>query len=180
MTMRQFLAVTLTLAALVLEPLVGQAFGDFSFRPNLYLAPLALTVSLCPGAGAVVWCGILGLILDCLAGPQLGARAACFCLLAALGSLTVGRSGESLSRRVASWGAMLFVAEILSRIIQVSSVGGTFRPIASVLDAGLSAGATTVFLGGLWLAGQIVWRGPRRAPSIRRMALDMGRDASGD
>jgi cell shape-determining protein MreD len=178
--MRLFLTVMFTAAALLLQPVADQALGDFAFRPNLQLAPLAVCVSLCPSAAAVICCGFLGLILDCLAGPQLGARAACFCLLSALGSITVGRRADSWPGRVAAWGAILFAAEMLSRIIACSSLGGTFRPAAAAFDAALSAMATTIFLCGLWLAGQLLLRGPRSARSIRRLAPAIGRASSGD
>jgi cell shape-determining protein MreD len=178
--MKIFLAITLTLAALLLDPLADQAFGDSPIRPDLSLAPLALIISLCPGGVAVLGCGLVGLILDCLAGPQLGARVACFCLLAALASMTLGRGEESVPRRVVSWTVILFAAEFLSRIIQFASLGGVLHPSAAVLESARSAGATTVFLTCLWLAGQIVWRGPRRSASTRRFALAIGRAADGN
>ncbi len=104
--MKLFFTVIFTLAALLLQPLVDQAFAGVAVRPNLLLAPVAICVWLyCPGVRAVIGCGLVGLILDCLAGPQLGARAAGFCLLAALGSLTVGRRVDSWPRRIIIWGA---------------------------------------------------------------------------
>jgi cell shape-determining protein MreD len=178
--MKLLFTVMFTAAALLLEPLVDQAFADSAIRPNLRLAPLAICISLCPGAPAVIWCGIVGLILDCLCGPQLGARVACFCLLAALGSITVGPRADSGARRIAVWGATLFVAELLSRSITCSSMVGTFRPSALALESAQSALATTIFLGGLWLAGEMLSRGPQAARSIRRLAPAIGRSWSGD
>jgi cell shape-determining protein MreD len=177
--LRYFLTAIFLSAAVLLQPVVDQAFAGFAARPNLQLAPLAICVSLCPGAPAVICCGLLGLILDCLAGPQLGARAACFSLLAALGSIARGRTEDSWLRRVAAWAAILFVAEMLLRIIAVSSLGGTFRP-AAAFEAALSAMATTTLLSCLWLAGQLLSRGPRSARSLRPFAPAIGRTASGD
>jgi rod shape-determining protein MreD len=178
--MRLLLTATFTATALLLQPVADQAFGDFAVRPNLYLAPLAIAVSLCPGAAAVVWCGILGLILDCLSGPQMGARSACLCLLAALGSFAMGGRTNSWPRRLATWGAILFAAEMFSRIVQYSSVGGPFHPAAAVADSALSAMATTALLSGLWLLGQFPWRRPRPSRSIHRFSLAIGRSANGD
>jgi cell shape-determining protein MreD len=178
--MKYFLAAMFLAAALLLQPVVDQTFAGFAVRPNLRLAPLAICVSLCPGAPAVICCGLLGLILDCLAGPQLGARIACFSLLAALGSIARGRTEGSWLRRVAAWAAILFVAEMLLRIIAASSLGGTFQPAAAAFEAALSAMATTTLLSCLWLAGQFLSRGPRSARSLRPFAPAIGRAASGD
>jgi cell shape-determining protein MreD len=178
--MKFFLTVILTLAALLLQPPVDQAFAGVAIRPNLLLTPLAIWVWLCPGASAVIGCGLVGLILDCLCGSQLGARAACFCLLAALGSITVGRRADSWVRRIATWGAILFAAEMLSRFIACSSTGGTFRPGAAGFEAAQSALATTIFLSGLWLGGEMLSRGPQAARSFRRLAPAIGRSWSGD
>jgi len=178
--MKYFLAAMFLAAALLLQPVVDQSFAGFAVRPNLRLAPLAICVSLCPGAPAVICCGLLGLILDCLAGPQLGARIACFSLLAALGSIARGRTEGSWLRRVAAWAAILFVAEMLLRIIAASSLGGTFQPAAAAFEAALSAMATTTLLSCLWLAGQFLSRGPRSARSLRPFAPAIGRAASGD
>jgi cell shape-determining protein MreD len=178
--MRYFLTAMFLAAAVLLQPVVDQAFAGFAARPNLQLAPLAICVSLCPGAPAVICCGLLGLIFDCLAGPQLGARVACFSLLAALGSIALGRTEDSWLRRVAAWAAILFAAEMLLRIIAVSSLGGTFRPAAAALEAALSAMATTTLLSCLWLAGQFLSRGPRSARSLRPFAPAVGRAAGGD
>src|SRR5579872_4143120 len=115
--MRVFLAILLSSVALLAAPLVDQACGDRLFRPDLLLAPLVICVSLCPGAPAVVCCGVLGLILDCLAGPHLGARAACFCLLAAVASLTSGDREQPWGRRLVGWWALLFVAGVLSQLL---------------------------------------------------------------
>jgi cell shape-determining protein MreD len=162
-------------AAVSLQPVVDQAFAGFAVRPNLQLAPLVICVSLCPGVPAVICCGFLGLILDCLAGPQLGARVACFSLLAALGSIALGRTEESGFRRIAGWATLLFAAEMLSRIIAVSSLGGTLRPGAAAFDAALSSVATTTLLSCLWLGGQFLSRGPRSARSLRPFATAVGR-----
>jgi cell shape-determining protein MreD len=178
--MKLLLTVIFTVAALLLQPLADQAFAGVAVRPNLLLAPLAICVWLCPGAPAVFGWGLVGLILDCLAGPQLGARAAGFCLLAALGSLTVGRRDDSWVRRIITGGAILFAAEMLSRIVTCSSTGGTFRPGAAALESAQSALATTIFLSGLWLAGEMLSRGPQAARSIRRLAPAIGRSLSGD
>jgi cell shape-determining protein MreD len=178
--MRYFLTAMFLAAAVLLQPVVDQAFAGFAARPNLQLAPLAICVSLCPGAPAVICCGLLGLIFDCLAGPQLGARVACFSLLAALGSIALGRTEESWSRRIAGWAALLFAAEMLSRIIAVSSLGGTFRPGAAAFDAALSSLATTTFLSCLWLGGQFLSRRPRSARSVRTLAPAIGRATGGD
>jgi rod shape-determining protein MreD len=101
--MKPSLAAMLSALALLAAPIVDQACGDRSFRPDFVLAPLAICVSLCPGGPAVVCCGVLGLILDCLAGPHLGARVAAFCLLAAAASLAIGRRNESWPRRLFGW-----------------------------------------------------------------------------
>src|SRR5580658_4627120 len=93
--MKPSLAAMLSALALLAAPIVDQACGDRSFRPDFVLAPLAICVSLCPGGPAVVCCGVLGLILDCLAGPHLGARVAAFCLLAAADSMNRGRVASS-------------------------------------------------------------------------------------
>ncbi|HXY35426.1 MAG TPA: hypothetical protein VEI07_14440 [Planctomycetaceae bacterium] len=172
--MKLFFAVMLVLAALLLAPVMDQALGDFAFRPNLQLALLAVCVSLCPGPAAVIGCGLLGLILDCLAGPQLGARAAGFCLLAALGSIAVERRADSWPARVAGWMTILFVAELLSRIVASASLGMPFRP-AAALNAALSAMSTTIFVSCLWLAGSTLSRLPRLARSNRRFAPAIGR-----
>jgi cell shape-determining protein MreD len=178
--MKLFLAVIFTAALLLVEPLADQAFADLPVRPNLRLAPLAICISLCPGAPAVIACGLVGLIVDCLSGPQLGARATCFCLLAALASIAVGRRDASWARRIATWGAVLFAAEMSSRIIASSSLGATFRPGAAAFEAGQSALATTIVLSGLWLLGEVLSRGPHAARSFRRLAPAIGRSWSGD
>jgi rod shape-determining protein MreD len=178
--MKLFLALIFSAALLLLEPLVDQALADLAVRPNLCLAPVAICISLCPGAPAVIACGLIGLIVDCLSGPQLGARAACFCLLAALASITVTRRNDSRFRRIATWGAVLFAAEMFSRIIACSPLGATFRPGAAAFEAGRSALATTIFLSGLWLLGEVLSRGPHAARSFRRLAPAIGRSWSGD
>ncbi|HET6326462.1 MAG TPA: rod shape-determining protein MreD [Planctomycetaceae bacterium] len=178
--MKLFLAVMFTALLLLAEPLVDQAFADLAFRPNLRLAPLAIWISLCPGALAVVGCGLIGLIVDCLSGSQLGARAACFCMLAAVASITVTRRDDSQFRRIATWGAVLFAAEMFSRIIACSSTDVTFHPGAAAFEAGQSALTTTLSLSGLWLASEIVSRGPHAARSFRRLAPAIGRSRSGD
>ena len=178
--MKLFLAVMFTAVLLLVEPLADQAFADLAVRPNLRLAPLAICISLCPGGPAVILCGLVGLIVDCLSGPQLGARAGCFCLLAALASIAVGRRDASWVRRSATWGAVLFGAELFSRIIACSSMGAPFRPGAMAFEAGRSALATTLFLCGLWLLGEVLSRGPHVARSFRRLAPAIGRSWSGD
>jgi rod shape-determining protein MreD len=168
--MRFVLTVAFTLAALLLDPVVEQAFGGIALHPNLRMAPLAVAVVLCPGAVAVVWCGVLGLVLDCLAGPQLGVRVACFCLLAALASTVASRRNEaSFARTIAVSAGLLFVAEMLSRLIEFSSSGGPLQLAKWCVAAFLSATATTAFLGLLWLGGEFLsgWA-PR---SLRRLAL---------
>jgi rod shape-determining protein MreD len=170
---------TFTAFAVLLQPGVDQTFSGAAVRPNLQLAPLAICLSLCPGAPAVICCGFLGLVLDCLAGPQLGARAACFCLLAALGSIAGRRNANSWPARFVVWAAMLFVAEILSRAIDLST-HGTFPPATIAFDAALSALATTTFLSCLWLLYECVARGPRWRGSNRRFAPAIGRAGGGD
>src|ERR1700722_1592643 len=137
--MRPFFAVMLSVLAVLAAPLIDQACGDRSFRPDLMLAPLAICVSLCPGGPAVVSCGVLGLILDCLDGPHLGGRAACFCLLAAVASLAVGRRDQSWPRRVLGWWTLLFVAGAFSQLITHSFAGGELQVSAVALDAALRA-----------------------------------------
>jgi rod shape-determining protein MreD len=166
--------------AFLLAPLVEHASAEWAIRPNLYLAPLAICLSLCPGAPAVIGCGLIGLFVDCVSGPQLGARAACFCLIAALASLAVRRRDESWSRRIVVWGITLFTAEIFSAIIASSSTGAPFHPRTAAFEAGRSALATTIFLSGLWLLGEILSRGPHAARSFRRLAPAIGRSWSGD
>ncbi len=178
--MKSFLAMMFTAVLLLLEPLADQAFADLAVRPDLRLAPLAICISLCPGGPAVILCGLVGLIVDCLSGPQLGGRVACFCLLAALASIAVGRRDASCGRRIATWGTVLFAAEMLSRIVACSSTGAPFRPAAAAFEAGRSALATTLFLCGLWLLGEVLSRGPHVARSFRRLAPAIGRSWSGD
>jgi rod shape-determining protein MreD len=178
--MRLFLAAVFTAAAVLLQPVVDGALGDFAVRPNLQLAALAIWVSSCPGAAAVVGGCMLGLILDSLAGPHLGARATCFCVLAALGSIAVRRNEDAWPRRIAAWAAILFLAEMVSRIITVSALGGTVRPAVTAFDAALSATATTAFLSCVWLAGQLLSSGLRSANSSRRFAPAIGRAADGE
>src|SRR5580704_4966611 len=178
--MRIFLTLMLSAMAFLLAPLVEHASVEWAIRPNLYLAPLAICLSLCPGAPAVIGCGLVGLFVDCLSGPQLGARAACFSLIAALASLAVGRRDESWSRRTVVWGITLFTTEIFSAIIACSSTGTTFRPGAAAFEAGRSALATTIFLSGLWLVGEIFSRGPHAVSSFRRLAPAIGRSWRGD
>jgi cell shape-determining protein MreD len=177
--MKQALAIVFTVVALALDPIVDQAFGDAASSPDLRLAPLAICVSLCPGAPAVVYCGILGLILDCLAGPHLGARAVCFSLLAAAASIAVGRQANSWVRRIALWAVILFVAEIFSRVISLGPVGGMFQSRA-VIDAALSTIATTILLSGLGLAVELLWRTPRSSFSSGRFAPAIGRGTGED
>jgi rod shape-determining protein MreD len=168
--MKLFLTATLTAAALLAQPIVDQSFRG-SFRPDLRLAPLAICISLCPGAPAVICGGLVGLILDCLAGPHLGARAACFCVLAALGSMVVGRRSESWIGRVAACGLILFAAEMATRIIASSLAGGTLPLATATLDSALSALATTIMLCALWC----LLRLPRSSRSNRRFAPAIGR-----
>jgi rod shape-determining protein MreD len=177
--MRFVLTVAFTFAALLIDPVVEQAVGGFALCPNLQMAPLAVAVALCPGAGAVIWCGTLGLLLDCLAGPQLGARAACFCLLAALAStVAVRRNEDSRARTVAVSAAILFVAEVLSRLIEFSSTGGPLQLSRWCVAACLSAMTTTVFLSLLWFVSQVLsGRWPRSLP---RFAWSRSHAAYGD
>jgi cell shape-determining protein MreD len=175
---RFFLTATLMAAALLLQPVVDRMSAGFVGRPNLQLASLAICVSLCPGPPAVICCGILGLILDCLAGPQLGARVAGFSLLAAVGSIALGRIEGPWVRRIASWAALLFIAEMLSRIIAVSAIGGTFRP-ATAFEAAIAALATTASLSCLFLGGGFLSRGRRSTRSLRPFVSAIGR-AGGD
>jgi rod shape-determining protein MreD len=167
--MRFVLTVTFTFAALLIDPVVEQAGGNLALCPNLRVAPLAVAVALCPGAGAVIWCGVIGLILDCLAGPQLGPRAACFCLSAALASIVASRRNEdSWARSIAVLGGLLFAAEVLSRLIECSTIGGPLQFSRWCVAASLSAMTTTVFLGLLWLGAQLLSGRSRR--SLRRFA----------
>jgi rod shape-determining protein MreD len=175
--MRLFLAVLLTVVALMLDPIVGQAFGDAALRPNLQLAPWVICISLCPGAPAVICCGILGLVLDCLAGPQLGARAACFSLLAALASMSVGRRMDSLLRRITEWSLLLFVAVLVSRIT-LGPAGVTVES-RTVLSTALSAIATATLLGGLGLAFELLLRASS-VRSARQFNPSIGRALGGD
>jgi len=177
--MRVVLTVAFTFAALLIDPVVEHAVGGFALCPNLRMAPLAVAVALCPGAGAVVYCGVLGLILDCLAGPQLGARAACFCLLAALAATVASRRNEnSWPRTIVVSGALLFAAEVLSRLIEFSSSGGPLQVSKWCVASSLSATSTTVLLSLLWLGGQVVsGRAPR---SLRRFAWSSSHAGFGD
>jgi rod shape-determining protein MreD len=176
--MRPFLAVMLSALAVLAAPIVDQACGDRSFRPDLALAPLAICVSLCPGGPAVVCCGVLGLILDCLAGPHLGARAACFCLLAAIASLATGRRGESWPRRGFGWWILLFVAGVFSQLITHTSAGGELHVSAVAVDAALRAVATTILLAAAQLVVELLWTSRRTSGS--RFAPVIGRFAGGD
>jgi rod shape-determining protein MreD len=167
--MRFFLTAILTVAALLLAPVVNQSLDGSPVHPNLCLIPLVFAVSLCPGATAVIWCGMLGLVLDCLAGPQLGMRAAGFSLLAAFASTVVGGRDEQWPARLAKWATLLFAAEVLSRLIDAVALGGQSHFWRACGDAALSAGATTLFLGAVCLAGSILFsQAPRR---LRRLAL---------
>jgi rod shape-determining protein MreD len=167
--MRFVLTVAFTLVALLIDPVLEQALRGSALCPNLRVAALAVAVALCPGAGAVIWCGVLGLILDCLAGPQLGARAAGFCLLAALASTVASRRYDnSRARTIAVSATLLFAAEVLSRLIEFSSSGGPLQVSRWCVAATLSATSTTVLLSLLWLGVQVLsGRAPR---SLRRLA----------
>jgi rod shape-determining protein MreD len=176
--MKPSLAVMLSALAVLAAPIADQACGDRSFRPDFVLAPLAICVSQCPGGPAVVCCGTLGLILDCLAGPHLGARAACFCLLAAIASLATGRRGESWPRRLFGWWTLLFLAGAFSHLITHSSAGGELHVSAAAVDAALRAGATTILLAAAELVAQLLWTTRRTSGS--RFAPVIGRFAGGD
>jgi rod shape-determining protein MreD len=180
MNVRLLLAVMLTLAAVLVQPVADQAFGEVALRPNLLLAPIAVWVSLCPGAPAVVCCALIGLLVDGLSGPQLGARAACFGLWAALASMTFARQVETWLGRIALWGTLLFVAEMISRVIECTSVGGRLPIAVAASGAALSSASTTILLCGLWLAAQLVARGRRRRRSVSGFALASGRFGRGD
>jgi rod shape-determining protein MreD len=175
MNVRLLLAVMLTLAAVLLQPVVDQAFGDVALRPNLLLAPIAVWVSLCPGAPAVICCALIGLLIDGLSGPQLGVRAACFGLWAALASMTFARRVETWLSRISLWGMLLFVAETISRIVECTSVGGRLSIAATASGAALSAASTTAALCGLWLSAQLASRGRRRRRTVSGFALASGR-----
>jgi rod shape-determining protein MreD len=172
--MKLFLPVMFTAAALLVQPIVDESFGG-SFRPDLRLAALAICVSLCPGAPAVICGGLVGLILDCLTGPHLGARAAAFSVLAGLGSAAVGRRPESWPRRVAIWAVILFVAGLLSRFIVGAFQGVPFRLAAAIFDSALCAATTMILLCALWWGAELLLRGPRAARSNRRFAPAIGR-----
>jgi rod shape-determining protein MreD len=176
--MRLFIAAMLSALALLAAPIVDQACGDRSFRPDFVLAPLAICVSLCPGGLAVVCCGVLGLILDCLAGPHLGARVAAFCLLAAAASLAIGRRNESWPRRLFGWWTLLFLAGAISQLITHSSVGGELHVSVVAVDAALRAVATTILLAAAELVAQLLWTTRRTSGS--RFAPVIGRFAGGD
>jgi rod shape-determining protein MreD len=176
--MNPSLAAMLSALALLAAPIVDQACGDRSFRPDFVLAPLAICVSLCPGGPAVVCCGVLGLILDCLAGPHLGARVAAFCLLAAAASLAIGRRNESWPRRLFGWWTLLFLAGAISQLITHSSVGGELHVSVVAVDAALRAVATTILLAAAELVAQLLWTTRRTSGS--RFAPVIGRFAGGD
>ncbi len=178
--MRPFLALTLSSLAVLAAPIVDQACGDRSFRPDLTMAPLAICVSLCPGAPAVVCGGVLGLMLDCLAGPHLGGRTVCFCLLAAVASLAVGRRDDSWPRRIGGWWTLLFLAEVFSQLITHASGGGALRLAAVAVDAALPAAATTILLAAAGLVIEVLWRSRRSSRSGSRLAPVIGRFADGD
>ncbi len=178
--MRLLFAVMLSTLAVLAAPIVEQACGGRSFRPDLALAPLIICVSLCPGGLAVVCCGVLGLILDCLAGPHLGARVAAFCLLAAVASLAVGRRNESWPRRLFGWWTLLFLAGAFSQLIAHSSVGGELHVSAVAIDAALRAVATTILLAAAALIVELLRRNRWSPRSGSRLAPAIGRLAGGD
>ena len=178
--MKVFLAILFCTLVLLAAPIVDQACGDRSFRPDLMLAPLAICVSLCPGGPAVVCCGVLGLILDCLAGPHLGARAAGFSLLAAVASLTVKGREESWGRRLFHWWALLFVAGAFSQLIARASTGTDLHVSAVAFESMFPALATTSLLAAGWLIVSILWTSRRNSRSRARLAPVIGRVAGGD
>ncbi len=178
--MRVFFAILLSAVALLAAPIVDQACGDRSFRPDLLLAPLVICVSLCPGAPAVVCCGVLGLILDCLAGPHLGARAACFCLLAAVASLISGDRDQSWGRRLVGWWALLSVAGVLSQLLARSSVGSDLHVATVGREAIFPAITTALLLAAGWLVVPMLWTSRRTSRSGSRFAPVIGRMAGGD
>jgi cell shape-determining protein MreD len=161
--MKLFLAVIVAAMALLLGPVVDQAIEGLPLRPNVALAALPIVLSLCSGGPAVACCGLYGLVLDCLAGPQLGARAACFGLVAALASIVADRH-QSAARRVIGCWTLLFVAQMLSRMISLSEAGRGLR-FNAFTETALSATATSAFVSGLWLASHLIAATvSRRAP----------------
>jgi rod shape-determining protein MreD len=91
--MKQFgLFLLLTTLAVLCEPLVSAAIPNPALRPDVLLVPVVVAVVAAPGPIAVLCGGLVGLICDCLTGPQLGPQMAAFALIAAIGSLVSLRS----------------------------------------------------------------------------------------
>ena len=66
----------LTILAVLCEPLVSVQIGNPALRPDMLLVPVVAAVVAAPGPIAVLSGGLIGLICDCLTGPQPGPQTA--------------------------------------------------------------------------------------------------------
>ena len=96
----------LTILAVLCEPLVSVQIGNPALRPDMLLVPVVAAVVAAPGPIAVLSGGLIGLICDCLTGPQPGPQTAALALIAAIGSLISLRSKSIVDVFLLSFGCV--------------------------------------------------------------------------
>ncbi len=171
---RFFALAALTAAACSFQPIVDRELGGGSHRPDLLLVPLLVAVLASPGPWAVFWSGVVGLVGDCLAGPQLGPRMAAFALLAAVLSWTLPR------RRLLAWEVGFFGFGLALGAGMASSAIGRIledRPavVADLAHDAAGRGLATSFLvGGVWIVFRQAGRFMRRDRSVTTSTVAIG------
>lgn len=157
--MKVLAVLLLSVFAFAIEPIVGSQISSDTLRPNVVLIPLVVGFLAWPGPVAVVWAGVVGLVCDCLAGTSVGPQMATFALLAAIGTLTLPKDRPlSAFEIVLFCFGFLFSAEIASSLIRMLIDGRTIEAVFATRMAAGSAGATTVLVGGFWMAGRALVR----------------------
>jgi rod shape-determining protein MreD len=148
----------LTAVAVLLQPIAASELSNPALRPDVLLLPLIVAVLRWPGPLAVVWGGLIGLMVDCLAGQSLGPQMATFALFSAIGTVTVPQRRLSAIEIALFAFGLTFVSETLSSAICILLDGRTLRLSEAAAGAAKSAMMTTLVIGMLWLMGRVLGR----------------------
>lgn len=130
----------LTILAVLSEPLVNGEIVNPATRPDVLLVPVVVGVVVCPGPIAVVSGALIGLVCDCLTGPQLGPQMAAIALIAAIGSLISLRSKSIVDVFLLSFGCV-FLARAAAMAARHALDS---QPLAALATAGQIAGTSFV------------------------------------
>jgi rod shape-determining protein MreD len=130
----------LTLLAVLCEPLVNGEIANPAIRPDLLLVPVVVAVVASPGPTAVVSGALIGLVCDCLTGPQLGPQMAAIALIAGIGSLISLRSKSIVDVFLLAFGCV-FLARSAAMAARHSLDS---LPFGSLASAGQIAGTSFV------------------------------------